>query len=241
MKKIILFLTVFTFSLYGKDITYQVDGKDYQGYILKKSSKAPTVLIIHDWDGLTEYEKKRSQMLFDMGYSVFAADLYGAGVRPKEVKDKKKKTKGLYNDRKTMRKLLNGALATAKTQGLNTNNAAVIGYCFGGASVLEMARSGANLKAFISFHGGLATPEGQDYKNTKGQVIVYHGSADTSVTIDQFADLAGELEQAKIPHEMITYSGAPHAFSVFGSKRYRKDADLKSWAHFSNIIKTIIP
>jgi len=102
--------------------------------------------------------------------------------------------------------------------------------------VLELARSGADLKGFATFHGGLKTPQGQDYGQTKGAILVMHGTADRAITMDRFAALAQELEQARVRHEMITYSGAPHAFTVFGSERYRADADAKSWARFADFL-----
>jgi dienelactone hydrolase len=107
-----------------------------------------------------------------------------------------------------------------------------MGYCFGGAAVLEFARSGAGLKGFVTFHGGLATPAGQDYSRTRGRLLIMHGGADSMITMDQFAALASELESQDVPYEMITYSGAPHAFTVFDSDRYREDADRKSWERF---------
>jgi len=103
--------------------------------------------------------------------------------------------------------------------------------------MLEMARSGAALKGFVSFHGGLATPSGQDYKLAKGNILIIHGSADASVSLSEFSGLIGELESTKIKHEAITYSGAPHAFTVFGSERYREDADKKSWNRFTQYLK----
>ena len=221
----------------GKSITYSVDGEAYEGYYTSPGKNAPLVILVHDWDGLTDYEVKRSEMLAKMGYAVFAADLFGKGVRPTEVKDKRQHTGELYKDREKMRRLLNGSLAEAGRLGGNTGNAVAMGYCFGGAAVLEFARSGADLKGFATFHGGLKTPEGQDYSGTKGSVLILHGTADANTTMDQFADLAAELEQAGIAHEMITYSGAPHAFTVFGSDRYRKDADEKSWQRFSDYLK----
>ena len=175
-------------------------------------------------------------MLADMGYTVFAADLFGAGIRPKELKDKRQHTGELYKDRKRMRALLNGALEAAKSKGANTDNTVVMGYCFGGAAVLEMARSGADLKGFVTFHGGLSTPEGQDYSRTRGKILVMHGTADKNITMDHYANLAKELEQAKVDHEMITYGGAPHAFTVFGSNRYRENADKKSWKRFTEFL-----
>jgi dienelactone hydrolase len=217
----------------GTSVTYDVDGAPYEGYFTSPSPDAPLVLLIHDWDGLTDYEVKRADMLAGLGYTVFAADLFGAGVRPTEVRDKRQHTGELYKDRARMRKLIQAALDTAKTKGADVDNAVAMGYCFGGAAVLEFARSGADLKGFATFHGGLGTPEGQDYSRTRGQLLIMHGTADTAITMDQFAALAKELEDKNVAHEMITYGGAPHAFTVFGSDRYREDADRKSWNRFT--------
>lgn len=216
----------------GQTVAYEVNGEPYEGYFISPSPNAPLVLLIHDWDGLTDYEVKRAGMLADLGYAVFAADLFGAGVRPTEIKDKRQHTGELYKDRQKMRSLLYGALETARSRGANTENAVAMGYCFGGAAVLEFARSGADLKGFVTFHGGLGTPAGQDYGKTKGALLILHGTADANITMDQFAALARALEEKKVAHEMITYSGAPHAFTVLGTNRYRKDADQKSWKRF---------
>jgi dienelactone hydrolase len=220
----------------GSSVTYEVNGKPYEGYFVSPSANAPLILLIHDWDGLTEYEVKRANMLADMGYAVFAADLFGAGVRPTEVQDKRQHTGELYKDRNKMRTLMQAALDTAKSKGGKVNNAVAMGYCFGGAAVLEFARSGADLKGFVTFHGGLSTPEGQDYSKTKGKLLILHGTADTAITMDQFAKLATELEEKGVSHEMITYGGAPHAFTVFGEDRYREDADKKSWKRFTEFL-----
>ena len=234
---LLLVLFASTHLLAGQNISYSINGQQYEGYWQSSGKDAPLVILIHDWDGLTDYEVKRTEMLTDLGYSVFAADLFGAGVRPTETDDKRRLTGELYKDRDKMRALISGAVATAKAQGLNTSNAVIAGYCFGGAAVLEFARSGADLKAFVSFHGGLKTPDGQDYSAVQGQILVLHGSADQAVSMDEFAALAKQLEEAKTPHEMISYSGAPHAFTVFGSPRYREDADKKSWNRFTQFLE----
>lgn len=236
----LILLLATTAGASGNVVQYKVDGQPYEGYYVSPAPGAPLVMVIHDWDGLTDYEVKRAHMLADLGYAVFAADLFGAGVRPTEVKDKRQHTGELYKDRKKMRALLSGALATAKAQGADVNNAVAMGYCFGGAAVLEWARSGADLKGFVTFHGGLKTPEGQDYANTKGNLLILHGTADANITMEHFAQLAVELEQHKVAHEMITYSGAPHAFTVFGSKRYREDADKKSWRRFTEYLSETV-
>ena len=220
----------------GKTINYEVRGEAYEGHYISPSPDAPLVLLIHDWDGLTEYEIKRAEMLSEKGYAVFAVDLFGKGVRPTEVKDKRQHTGELYKDREKMRALLYGAMEAAKTQGANTSNAVAMGYCFGGAAVLEFARAGAGLKGYVTFHGGLSTPEGQDYTKVKSEILVFHGSADTAITMGDFSKLATILEKNNIPHEMITYGGAPHAFTVFGAGSYREKADKESWKRFISFL-----
>jgi dienelactone hydrolase len=220
----------------GTTIIYEVDGQSYEGYYVGLADKAPLVLLIHDWDGLTDYEIKRSHMLADLGYAVFAMDLFGAGVRPTEVKDKRQHTGELYKDRSKMRALMSGALETARDKGADVGSAVAMGYCFGGAAVLEWARSGVQLKGFVTFHGGLKTPESQDYSKAMGKILIMHGTADSAISMDQFAELANELEAAGIDHEMITYGGAQHAFTVFSGGRYQETADKKSWKRFTEFL-----
>ena len=219
----------------GESVTYTVDGLKYEGYYATPAKSRGLILLIHDWDGLTGYEEQRAEMLAGMGYSVFAADLFGKGVRPTEVVDKRQHTGELYQNREKMRALMRGAMATARDLGAR-GDAVAMGYCFGGAAVLELARSGEALKGFATFHGGLGTPDGQDYSAVAGKVLVYHGTADGAVTMEQFASLAEQLEAAKVAHEMVTYSGTPHAFTVFGSPAYREEADRKSWSSFTGFL-----
>jgi len=224
----------------GKNIPYEIDGERFEAYFTSPSNTAPLVFLVHAWGGVTDYEQKRADLLADMGYAAFAVDLFGAGVRPTEMDERKAIIMSLYQDRPRMRKLLYGGLDAAKAHGGNTDNAVAMGYCFGGACVLELARSGAELKGFATFHGGLALPDGQDYSNTQGQLLIMHGSADTSITMNDFAKLAEDLEKAGVSHEMITYSGAPHAFTVFGSPAYRKEADEKSWHRFGEFLQATL-
>ena len=221
----------------GGPVAYQVQGERFEGYYQNPGGQAPLVLLVHDWDGLTDYEIRRAKMLAERGYAVFAVDLFGAGVRPTAVEDKKAQTARLYQDRERMRTLLQGGLQAAREQGGNIANSVAMGYCFGGAAVLEWARSGVDLKGFVSFHGGLETPTGQDYRATKGDLLILHGTADEAVSMQEFAALAVTLEQQGRRHEMITYSGAPHAFTVFGTDRYREEADRKSWKRFCDFLE----
>ncbi|NOH30236.1 dienelactone hydrolase family protein [Vibrio mediterranei] len=227
---------VSSYSVAGEHVIYEVDGQPYEGYWAKVNNTAPLVLLVHDWDGLTEYEEDRAEMLNEMGYNVFAVDLFGQDVRPTKVEDKKQHTGELYKDRAKLQALMNAGLQEAGKLGGNLDDTVVMGYCFGGAAVLESARAGMNARGFVSFHGGLTTPDGQNYAQTKAPILVLHGTADTAIPMSQFAQLAVELEKNGVEHEMITYSGAPHAFTVFGSKNYREDADKKSWKAFSEFL-----
>lgn len=232
----LILLTLSTFTVAGENKIYNVNGNDYEGYWAKVNDNAPLVLLIHDWDGLTEYEMKRADMLNQLGYNVFAADLFGKGIRPTEIEDRRQHTGELYKDREKLRALMQGSLDFAAQLGGNSDNTVVMGYCFGGAAVLESARAGMKAKGFVTFHGGLGTPEGQSYQNTTAPIMILHGTADSAIPMSQFAELAEQLETAKVPHEMITYSGAPHAFTVFDSPRYREDADKKSWDSFTRFL-----
>lgn len=220
-----------------KNVTYTVDDQAYEGYYAKADkANAPFILLIHDWDGLTDYERKRADMLANEGYNVLAADMFGQGIRPTSVEENKRLTGELYDDRNKMRRILQGALNAGRLQGNDVRNGTTMGYCFGGTVALELARSGFPQKAFVPFHGAFETPTGQSYDKTTGEILVFHGSADESVSLESFATLGKTLEAAKVPHEMITYSGAPHAFSVFGSDRYNARADERSWKRYLDFL-----
>ncbi len=226
----------------GESVDYDVGGETFEGYRAPASGQSKgLVLIIHDWDGLTDYEKKRADMLAEMGYDAFAVDLFGKGNRPEETAARRKETGRLYDDRERMRGLLLAGLAEARKDG--DSEAVVIGYCFGGAAALELARSdkAEDVAGYVSFHGGLETPEGQSYPANTPPILIAHGGADTSITMDDVATLSQELEKAGVPYEIQIYSGAPHSFTQFGSDRYRKRADERSWAAFQDFLAEVLP
>ncbi|CAM3576977.1 dienelactone hydrolase family protein [Halomonas lysinitropha] len=226
----------------GQDVTYDVAGEAFEGYLATAEGEARgSVLIIHDWDGLDDYERQRADMLAKQGYDAFAVDLYGQGNRPEEVDAKKAETARLYEDRERMRTLTLAGLAEARDQGAATPTV-VMGYCFGGAVVLELARSGEaeEVAGYATFHGGLATPEGQSYAGDTPPILVAHGGADQSISLDDVATLGKELEAAGATYEIQIYSGAPHAFSVFGSDRYQQRADEKSWEAFHELLDEVL-
>ena len=224
-------------AMAGEAVRYEVGGEAFEGYVEKGKPGAPMILLVHDWDGLTDYEIRRAGMLAELGYSVFCADLFGAGVRPTELADKRKCTGMLDSDRPKMRALMQGSLDAARAQGLSTENCVAMGYCFGGTAVLEMARSGADLKGWVTFHGGLGLPEGQDYSKVSGEFLILHSITDGMIP---FAELAEGLEQAGVEAQLVSYTGAPHGWTVFGSDRYREQPDRESWALFVHFLERVL-
>jgi dienelactone hydrolase len=243
MKSIFLALLLFLLSsaaIAGEAVTYTVDGETFEGYRAEASGQPKgLVVIIHDWDGLTEYEMKRTDMLAGMGYDAFALDLFGKGNRPAELVASKKETGRLYEDRARMRNLILGGLQEARKTG--RSKAVVMGYCFGGAAALELARSGRaqDIAGYASFHGGLKTPEGQTYASDTSPIFIAHGGADASVSMDDVAALSRALEEAGVVYEIEVYSGAPHGFTEWESERYQKRADEQSWDAFKGFLAEV--
>ncbi len=221
------------------DVTYEVDGESYEGYFAAAEGAARgLVFIVQDWDGLTDYEKRRADMLAEMGYDAFAVDMFGEGIRPAEVDHRRALTGDLYQNRDKMRALLAGGLEQARALS-DADEIIAMGYCFGGAVTMELARSGMadDVVGYASFHGGLSTPEGQGWSADTPMVMVFHGGADSAIPMSEVAAFAEEMEAAGAPYEIQVYSGAPHAFTVFGSDRYRERADMESWDAFSDFME----
>jgi dienelactone hydrolase len=151
-------------------VTYEVGGMAFEGYVATPEGESRgTVLIVHDWDGMTDYEEGRADMLAEAGYTAFAIDVYGADTDPQGFEEYRALSGALYGDRETFRERLMGSIMAAADIPGATDSMVMMGYCFGGAAVLEAARAGADLDGFVSFHGGLPTPEGQDWSMANGR------------------------------------------------------------------------
>jgi dienelactone hydrolase len=218
----------------GETVDYDIDGAAYEGYLAEATRESKgLVVIIHDWGGLDDYEKTRAEMIADTGYDAFAIDLYGKENRPDTTEARKEQVGKLYNDREMMRARILAGLDQARASSGETD-AIVMGYCFGGGATLELARSGEgeNIAGYATFHGSLDAPDGADYADTQAPILVMHGGADSGIPNALAADLADQLETDGITYEVQIYSGAPHAWTVFGSDRYQERADRKSWDAF---------
>jgi dienelactone hydrolase len=199
--------------------------------------KRPAVLVVHQWKGLGDYEKKRAEMLAKLGYNVFAADIYGKGIRPQSPQAAGAEAGKYKNDRALLRSRVRAGLDVLMTHELtDPKRVAAIGYCFGGTTVLELARSGADIVAVVSFHGGLSSPAPADAKNIKAKVLALHGADDPNVPPKEVAAFEDEMRQGGVDWQLIAYGGAVHSFTDWNAgsdnskgAAYNERADRRSW------------
>ena len=224
--------------------TEVIDYKDgdvaLQGFLVyddAKTANAPGVLVIHEWWGLTDYSRKRAEQLAGLGYVAFALDMYGKGVTANTPDEAGKLATPFYKDRGLMRSRAMAGLNVLKSRKqVDPKRVAAIGYCFGGSTVLELARGGVDLAGVVSFHGGLDFPIAEDTKNIKGSVLICTGADDPMVTPDKVDAFEDQLRNAKVDYQIQVYGGAVHAFSnpaadahnIPGIK-YNEKADKRSW------------
>lgn len=236
-------------AVVGETVEYKHGEVFLEGYLAyddASSSVRPGVLVIHEWKGLGEYAKRRTRALAELGYVAFAADMYGKGVRPESHEDAAKEA-GIYKkDRGLMRSRAAAALQVLGGHPFtDPSKLGAIGYCFGGTSVLELARGGADLKGVVSFHGSLATPDPTAAKNIKSKVLVCHGAADSFVE-PEVEGFKKEMKDAGVDLRFESYEGAVHSFTVpeAGSDpsigmAYNEAADKKSWESMKSFFREV--
>lgn len=202
-----------------------------------KKGRRPAILIAHQWKGLTDYERRRARMLVELGYVVFCADIYGKGVRADNPKDAAALAAIYKADRPLLRNRVNAALQQLrKSPVADPRRVAAIGYCFGGTTVLELARSGAGVAGVVSFHGGLSTPSLEDAKQIKGRVLALHGADDPYVPPAEVAAFEDEMRRARVDWQLVAYGGSVHSFTMKEAGNdnskgaaYNEKADQRSW------------
>lgn len=223
-----------------KTVEYQEGGTTLEGVLVwddAVKTPRPGVLVVHQWLGVTDYEKRRAAQLAQLGYVAFCADIYGKGVRPKDTKEAGVEATKYKSDRKLLRARVNAGLAALKKSELvDGGHVGAIGYCFGGTTVIELARSGADIAGVVSFHGGLDSPAPADGKNIKGKVLALHGADDPFVPAKDLAAFEEEMRQAKVDWTLIKFGGAVHSFTqpMAGNDNskgaaYNENADHRSW------------
>jgi len=227
-------------KLHTETVAYKDGDAVLEGYLVWDdggAAKKPAVLVVHDWMGISDDTRKRADMLARLGYVAFAADIYGKGAQPKDAAAAGPLAGKWKKDRAALRKRAKAALdLVAANPHVDAQRLGAIGFCFGGTTVLELARSGAPLVATVSFHGGLDTPNPADARNIKGHILALHGADDPHVPAAEVSGFAKEMREAKVDWQIIAYGGAVHAFTVVAAGNdvskgaaYDERADHRSW------------
>lgn len=230
-------------------VTYKEGTTTLEGYFVHDDAikkNKPVILIVHQWMGLTDYEKSRAEQLAKLGYAAFAIDVYGKGVRPKNTEEAGKLATLYKTDRQLFKAREIAAYNFVKNlKGIDTKKIFVIGYCFGGTGALELARSGVDLAGVASFHGGLSSANPKEATNIKAPVMIFHGAIDPYVPASEVNDFMKEMNDAKVDYQFVAFSGAVHAFTqkmagndITQGAAYNEVADHRSWAMLESFLKT---
>jgi dienelactone hydrolase len=222
-------------------IAYRHGDVELEGYLAAPKdvdAKRPGVLVVHAWMGLGGHERESAEALAHDGFVALALDMYGKGIRPKNRAEAAKQA-GIYRgDRALMRARAKAGLDRLREDPrVDRARVAAIGYCFGGGTVLELARSGADVRGVVSFHGNLDTPDPADAKAIRAKVLVLHGAADPHVPPTQVEAFRQEMEKAGVDWQLTMYGGAVHAFTHRDAGNdpsrgaaYHERAATRSWA-----------
>ena len=199
--------------------------------------KLPGVLLCHQWMGLSDFERRRAEETARLGTVAFALDIYGKGVRPKDPAEAGKMAGGYKSDRALLRaRALAGLEVLRKHERCDPKKIVVMGYCFGGTTALEVARSGAEIVGAISFHGDLSSPSPQDAQRIRGKVLALHGADAPIVPAAQVSAFQDEMRKAGVDWQLVCFGGAVHSFTIKAAgndnstgSAYNEKADRRSW------------
>ena len=246
-------LTASTFALAdSKTITWKDGSVVLKGQMFlpeKRMGTSPGVLVFPDWLGNTEEARMRASQLAGLGYVALVVDMYGEGKELKSPKEAMEATGPFYKDRKSMIARAKAALeALAKRDEVNPKKVAAVGFCFGGANALQLARSGADLKGVVSLHGGLKTELPAESGAVKARLLVLHGALDPHVPPTEVAGFFDEMNRAGAKYSFTAYSGAVHSFTrksagtnVASGAAYNEEAALLAWKATGDFLAEILP
>ncbi|MEZ0225381.1 MAG: dienelactone hydrolase family protein [Alphaproteobacteria bacterium] len=241
-------------KLVTKDITYKDGDTELTGHFAyDDAAKAPMpgVVVVHEWWGNNDYSKHRAEQLAGLGYAALAIDMYGSGKMAANPDEAGKMSKPFYDDRSLMLRRAQAGLKTLTEQPeVDKTRLGVIGYCFGGAVALEMARRGEDVKGVVSFHGNLSSPEAAEAGRVKAQVLVLNGGDDKFVSQQERDNFAKEMTAAGVTYRTVDYPGATHAFTnpaatETGKKfklpiEYNESADKQSWDEMKKFFERLL-
>ncbi len=246
-----LLVTTAQAEIVTKTVEYKQGGTVLEGFLAYDSAgpaRKPGVLVVHDWLGVSADTRKRAEQLAGMGYVAFAADIYGKGVRPATGKEAGPLAGSYKKDRTLLRaRVMAGFDELARQPNVDPKRIAAIGYCFGGTTVIELARAGADAVGFVSFHGGLDSPTPSDGKNIKGKVLALHGADDPFVSAADLAAFEQEMRSNGVDWQLVKYGGAVHSFTIVGAGNdnskgaaYNAAADRRSWKAMEDFFAEVL-
>jgi dienelactone hydrolase len=223
-----------------QDIAYTADGAELVGFLAvdeARSGKRPGIIVAHEGGGLTDHAKTSARKLAEAGYVAFALDYFGGGQPLPDLSQAMPRIMAWMADPTGIRARAHAALEVLTAQPeTDVNRLAGIGYCFGGTTVLEMARAGEPLLAVVGFHSGLGTGKPAAAGAVKAKVLVQIGADDPIIPPEQRAAFEAEMKAAGVDWRMLVYGGAGHSFTnpaANGLGRpgfaYDKSADERSW------------
>jgi len=228
-------------NIQSETLTYTANGTSLQGHLAYDADRGPSpgIMVIHEWWGLDDYIKERAEQLAELGYSALAIDMYGNGKTADNPNDAGALMNAVLEDMDSGTARLKAGYDALRGHASSNGHTAAIGYCFGGAMVLHMARIGMDLDAVVSFHGALGSFHKPGPGEVKAKVLVCHGAADEFIPEDDINNLHEEMTSAGADYQFVAYEGALHGFTSKeatsnGQKYglplgYDENADRQSW------------
>ncbi len=246
----LLFCTSLSAEIQTQEIHYLHNNTPLKGYLSWDDSiegKRPGVLVVHEWWGLNDYARERTRMLADLGYVAFAVDMYGKDQITKHPEQANAWMSKITENVDTWQQRAQLGLDQLKGHELvDEEKTAAIGYCFGGATVMQLAYSGADIDGVVSFHGSLPAATPAQYDNINAKILAAHGHADPFVSAEQVGAFKQSLEAAHADWQLLSFGGVKHSFtnpnsSIYGldALAYDEDADRRSWQAMQNFFSEI--
>lgn len=221
-----------------REIEYQADGARMVGLMATPDGggSGPAVLVAHEGGGLTDHARGRARRLAQLGYVAFALDYFGGG-KPLAMEQAQPKIRAWVADPAGIRARAGAALDLLLAEpGVDAERVAAIGFCFGGATSLELARTGADLKAVVGFHPGLNTTRQSESRNIKGKVLMLVGAEDPIVPPELRLEFERDMNSAGVDWRLVLYGGVAHSFTNpeidalgYPGFAYAASADRRSW------------
>jgi dienelactone hydrolase len=233
-----------------KMISYEYGAMTFKGHLAwddAAQGKRPGILVLHEWWGLNDYARKRAEQLAGLGYVAFAGDMYGEGKTTEHPKEAGQFATEVRSNVAVWQGRARAALKVlAEQPQVDAGKLAAIGYCFGGSTALELAYTGADLKAVATFHAALPVPDAEQARAIKAKVLVNHGAADKFIPEETAVKFRTALEEAKVDYTMVYHGGAVHSFTVRGIEQrnvpglaYNAQADHRSWEYMLLLFRDV--